>query len=69
MTLRQQSFMSKKNLFTPRWVPLVNGIPRLEYGLWINRALAENAAREIATVTGATKVGACRVYYRVELTP
>ena len=58
---------SKKNLVTPRWVPVVNGIPRLEYGLWPHRVLAESAAKEIAMVTGATKVGACRVYYRVEL--
>ena len=61
--------MKEKNLLTPRWVPLVNGIPRLEYGLWVNRALAESAAKEIATITGATKVGAARVYYRVALEP
>jgi hypothetical protein len=50
---------------TPRWVPVVNGQPRLEYGLWEFRAQAVSAAKEIALVIGSTDTGAAKVFYRV----
>jgi len=50
----------------PRWAPTINRAPRLEYGLWETKKQAEAAAREIALFTRAAKVGACRVFYRVE---
>lgn len=57
---------SKKNRVTPRWVPVVSGVVKLEYGLWALKSQAEAAAKEIATITGAATISVARVYYRVE---
>jgi len=55
-----------KTNITPRWVPTVNGQPKLEYGLWEFRAQAVNAAKEIGIVIGSNDVGAAKVYYQVK---